>query len=614
MTSGESIFPHLLAGMSDQPPFVERVFGEPLFHSEGEVIDLAFAADGTVASIEESGVLRRWTAEGHPRERFFLSDLEMVWRFATDAEELASGGADLALWDVPTGSELRRVTQPSWVTAVAFSTDGKLLASGHDDGTIRLWDTRSLKERLHLSAHPAAVSTLAFSPDGSRLASAGEDRAIRIWEVNTGKAAATLMGHPDRIPSLAWHPSGNWLVSAGWDTTARIWQPPAPEPLMLLNSHAEQVFALAFSPDGKLLACADSDNSIHIWEDPQAGKVRHVMPGHHTQITCLTFSQDGTKLASAGNDGLIHVWDPIRGVALAGADSPHPNRIALLPGQPLRLAAPVGSSARLWNAHSGEQLPSPSTPEHVIALAASPDGQLLATSGHGLNMHLWDTASGSLLQTCAHTKGPIPILAFAPDSQRVASASASDGLVWIWKRGAEEAILVIPEAADSCTLEALAFHPDGKRLAVGGVDWLQTGGSDGAVCLWDIEARDRIAAFSGGVVDLAFDPKGTLLAGATLRKSVVVWEIDKQDTILELDNHDEGVTAIAISPDGEWLVAAGEEGTLRVWKLASGEPIIAREVDAMIQSLVFSADGRWLFSGNANTTCFRLDMKRLLEE
>ena len=321
-------------------PLVKRVFGEPRFHADGDIAGIAFAADGTLYSIDEGGVLRHWTADGKLLGRHFLSDLETLWCFNPTATVLASGNDDLILWDANSGQLLSRIEQPSgpeaWVTALAFSADGRTVASGHDDGKVRFWDVGSQKFLGEIQAHPTSpikrpVSALAFSPNGAFLATAGEDLAVRVWDADSHKLVAELKSHTDRVPSLTWSPDSKTLISAGWDTSARVWRPPHLDPLMLLNSHADQVTVVAYSPDGKYLACADSDNDIHLWLDAEAATRGPVLRGHSDEVRCLTFSPDGTKLASAGADRVVHVWDVRDGKLLAGPNPKGRHAIAVIP-------------------------------------------------------------------------------------------------------------------------------------------------------------------------------------------------------------------------------------------------------------------------------------------
>src|SRR4051812_14278558 len=130
-------------------PLVKRVFGEPRFHTDGDIAAIAFATDGTLFSIDEAGLLRHWAADGKLLARHFLSDLETLWCFSPKAKVLASGNDDLILWDVATGQLARRIEQSAdvaaWTTAIAFSADGDTVATGHDDGKVRFWGVASQK-------------------------------------------------------------------------------------------------------------------------------------------------------------------------------------------------------------------------------------------------------------------------------------------------------------------------------------------------------------------------------------------------------------------------------------------------------------------------------------
>ncbi len=596
------------------PPLVGKVFGEPRFHTAGDVAALAFTSGGTLCSIDESGVLCHWSVEGRLLARYFLSDLETLWAFSPGARLLASGNDDLILWDVASGTLINRIEQLSWVTAIAFSPDGRTLASGHDDGTVRLWDTTNHKPLGQVNACPGfAVSAIAFDPRGEQFATASEDRVIRVWDAATLKAVCELRSHTDRIPALAWSPDGSLLVSAGWDTSARVWRQPHTDPLILLNSHADQVHTLAFSPDGKYLACADSDFDIHLWTDPEKGGRGPVLRGHGDEIRCLAFSPDGARLASAGQDRIIHIWDVRDGKLLAGPNLKGRHSIAVVPGKPLRLASTAGPRVRVWDTETGEEV-APTNLCPAYSLAASPDGRWLAVGGTDYFTQLWNAADGCLAASLEATKPPIGFTAFSADSQFLAHTSPADGLVWIWKCQTGTPELILIEAADGCTLEGLAFHPDGRRLAAGGIDYLSTGGRDGAVCLWDIPSKQKLFTLDVGVYALAFDPAGKYLAGAGLDEAVYVWEVDTQETVFALGGHRDKINAVTFNPDGSFLVSGGDDGTIRVWDVLSGRLLVARELDCPVQSLAFSPDGTLLFCGNSNTTCYQIDFKKLLDD
>jgi len=285
-----------------------RVFDDRPFRGDGDLLALAFAGDGSLWAVEEPGVLRHWnTIGGRQLAWHYLSELEMQWAFSDDARWLASGSDDLSLWDVTRGKLCAELAQPSWITAIAFSRDSALIATGHDDGMVRVWNIAGKRMICEFGGHKGAISAIAFHPDGSPLATAAEQKIIRLWDVPSGIPRGTLTGHTDRIPALAWHPSGRHLYSAGWDTTVRVWDVAKREPVILLNSHATQVNTLTFNRAGTLLAAADSSKRVHLW-DAATNQSVQVLTQIDCEIRSLAFSPDGSQLASGGNDRVIHIW------------------------------------------------------------------------------------------------------------------------------------------------------------------------------------------------------------------------------------------------------------------------------------------------------------------
>jgi WD40 repeat protein len=592
---------------------IKHVFGEARFHADGDLAALSYAADGTLWSVEEPGLLRHWNPIGRPLERHFLSDLETLWVFGAGARLLASASDDLTLWDVASGKKLATIAQPSWVTTVAFSPDLKLIATGHDDGTVLLWDIASHQLVREIEAHEQPVSSLAFSPDGKRLASAGEDRLVLVWDTESGNKQLSLAGHTDRIPSLAWSPLGNRLVSAGWDTTARVWDATTGEPVILLNSHGDQVTLVTFSPDGKVLACADSENLIHLWNSTN-WNTQHVLNQHEDEIRCLTFSPDNRLLVSGGGEQVIHLWDPLRGELISGSTSPSRHIISVgSASDGWRLASNGGgTSVHVWEPQSRVALLNEDM-SGILAVASSPDGKWIAGGGADTRIRLWH-GNGEPFLCLAGQRGPVAAMAISPHGELLASASASDGTVWVWNLQTGEPKILVLEAADGCTVETVAWHPEGNLLACGGIDWMATGGTDGAVCLWDIQKPAKLALFEFGTTSVAFHPSGRQLAAASLDEVVFLWDVQTQELLAELPGHKEGVSCLAYSPNGGWLASGSDDRTLRLWDADSRQMLCVHELDAPLQSLAFSPDSRFLFTGNGNTTCFQLEVAKLLEE
>jgi WD40 repeat protein len=588
------------------------VLGDPHLHTDGDVLALAFGSDGSLWSVEEAGVVRRWNAvNGQQLGWQGLSDLETLWGFSSDARVLAAAGNDLSLWNPLTGQLLAVLPQASWVTALAFHAGGRLLATGHDDGSARCWDLGTRRLLFELRLHRDGISALAFSVDGSRLASAGEDRLIGLWDTAAGQHLGTLAGHIDRIPALAWHPDGRQLVSAGWDTSARVWDVSTHEPVILFNCHAAQVLTLGLSPDGKLLACADSAHDLYLW-DFAGRKILHKLHEPDVTVYQLAFSPDGQRLACAGEGRVIRLWDPVRGLPLSAGGAPTLARmtIAVSPDG-TRLASNGGGTAlRVWDTTSRQALLHLEEEGVTHALAWGPDGAWIA-GGTDRHIRLWEAANGRPAAVLEGPDEPITALAFARDGKTLASASGLGLSVWLWRVADGEPILLIPDALDGCVVTALAFHPAGRLLAAGGIDWLATGGSTGAVSLWDIVDRCEVATFPGGSTALAFDPAGAQLAATTLDQTLCIWDIKNKELLIELVGHEDTVNAVAYSPDGRWLASGSDDSTVRLWDAGSGALHAVQQLDSQVKVLCFSPDGRRLFTGNGNTTCSVLAVKDL---
>jgi WD40 repeat protein len=596
--------------MSAPPTILQsplHVFGDPELHTDGEILTLAFGKHGTLWSVEETGVVRQWCAlSGRQLAHQQLSDLETQWAFSADASRVAAGSNELAIWDTFSGRLLAALPQTSWVTALSFAGEFTRVATGHDDGTVCLWDTNWQVLLRSLLPHEQTVSSVAFSPDGQRLASADEGKNIVVSSTLDGEILLSLNGHTDRIPQLAWHPGAKLLFSAGWDGTVRVWNTETGQPIETLKGHEAQVVALAVSMDGRFLASADSAGQIHLWQYPALKRV-HILATGAAELRSLGFSPDGQLLASGGNDRRIHLWDVAKdrprfgGSVLANLPTSVANS-----ADGFRLATNAGGrGCRVWDRATRQLALTLTDNEAVGAIACSPDGCWIA-GAVGCEVRLWHAQTGALHATLPDHEEPITVLAFSADSQLLAAASNSGMGVSLWSPAQADPILVIPDALDGCVIHAMAFHPRNQLLAVGGIDWMATGGSDGAISFWDVGERCEVATFASGTTALAFGPAGARLLSATLDHALILWDTATREPIAEFDGHDAMVNGVAFSPDGRLLASGSDDRTVRFWDSGAAGAVAVRELDTQIKALCFSPDGQHVFTGNANTTCYAI--------
>ena len=360
---------------------------------------LSFAPDGgTLVSTSgrpEANDIRFWNVATRQENAILTGGSKVVSAvsFSSDGRTLASAQpttnslADFSrvlLWDVATGKIQGRLRgeHTARVNSVSFSPDGKLLASGSVDNTIRLWNLKTKKVKRTLKGHSGGVHSVRFSPDGKTLASGSGDKTIKLWNVETGQIKATLKGHSRNVCCVTFRPDGYMLASAGWDATIRLWDMKSREVKTTLKPHSGIITDVCFSPDGQILASVTS-REIQLW-DVQTGQVK-VSHKNNDQIRTVTFSPDGKTFLTGGGR--------------------------------------ANSVIKLWDVRTGKQLATfERRADFDYALCFSPDGRTLASAGSSGDVRLWDVGPGKVKADFRGQSEPVFSVCFSPDGKTFASA------------------------------------------------------------------------------------------------------------------------------------------------------------------------------------------------
>jgi RNA polymerase sigma factor (sigma-70 family) len=504
--------------------------------------------------------------------------------FTRDGQELVSLGNDssLQLWQVPSGKEVGRLPGAAEagriIYAVAFSDDGKTMATADDDKgkdtyKITFFDCNPGRpgeqrpptlgrDRFHFKAAEGIAYFLAFLPDGNLLGGSSDGRVF-LWDLD-GKEVRHFgaAGPVEHAFAIAADGKRLAITDRGTDRGAdvTVWDVAKGVELNKLTGH-QNVSSMAFAPDGKTLAVGDGTNTIRLW-DVAAPKVTARLVGKKAAdqtrgvddaVTGLAFTPDGKTLLSVGDygDGTVRVWD-VEG----------------------------GKESRQFKGQLGDG--------HRLLL--SPDGKTLAVTGMNATIRLFDLATGKPLDAALGSQGAVYAVAVAPDGKQAATAG-SDGVVRLYDRATGQELRSF--RAHGPQAFGLAFSPDGKHLV--------TSGAYEPAKLWDLGELKEVRPVAGalgsvrGVSHLALSPDGKKVVLTTNEPAVQL--VDVATGKVEQTLAKALIDQVAFSPDGKRLLGGGFDRTLHVWDLATGKEFWSAANANAIASVAYTPDGKQVMAG-----------------
>jgi WD40 repeat protein/serine/threonine protein kinase len=549
-----------------------------------------------------------------------INDVHGAWRNLNACRQDLRGWEHDYLFTLFTNqTTLAGHLEPIW--SVAFSLDGKWIASGSENGTLQVLDVVTKQEVANLKTNDFRLRSVAFSPDGNRVASSSEDGNIRIWDID-GEKELIYESHENAIINVAFNTEGSQFLTVSRDGQVKVRDIFTAKQLRSLNIDSNVVLSCDFSHDGKRVVTSSGDSlvrkllarspeidsdktpvanedSVTVW-DAENGKEIRSFKGDASGARPVAISDDGTRVVCIGpNRSIICSTEndeEVRLVIDTGllwdvAFSPDGNRI---------VGGRDDGTVKIWDAASGEEVRT--FKGHlgpVLSVAFSPDGnEILSGSADG-TLKLWEATTNSEGLTIQGHGSQVTSLAFTTDGKRFVSGGAEHPLnVWDTKSGQKVLTLKGHTVGIHDALTSVCFSPDGK--------WIVSCGGDNAVKVWNSTSGNEVLALKGHLAkptSATFSPDGKWIASGSLDGTLKVWDATNGHALRTLLGHNDGVWNVTFSADGKRIVSAGADETLKVWDATSGQQLRSMKGHKLgVSSVVVSHDGKQIVSAGGDDT------------
>ncbi|NJK66100.1 MAG: hypothetical protein HC789_04670 [Microcoleus sp. CSU_2_2] len=537
--------------------------------------------------------------------------------FSSDGKTIASGSVDrtIKLWSL-NGQLLKTIDVGADVYSLSFSPDGRLLVSGNQDNTIKIWSLDGQLLRT-LSGHSNSVHSVSFSRDGRLIASASKDNTVKLWSLESGTLLNTLKGHQGAVFSVTFSPDGKTIASGSGDKTVKIWSIEGKE-LKTLNTHSDMVVSVSFSPDGKTLASASLDKTIELWNNNFRSS--RTLAGHNSPVYGVRFSPDGNTLASASGDATIKLWsrDGSELMTFLGHTTGLLG-ISFSPDGQTIASGSADNTIKLWKTQHTLLANLKGHSDRIHSVSFSPDGKILASASIDKTVKLWNS-NGRLLQTLDQHLDQVYSVSFSPDGKTLASAG-EDKTIKLWNLDGRAGMKALPLQTlkgHSDAVESVSFSPDGNMIV--------SASNDKTIKLWIKDGRAGTEALplrtfkghSGIIFSAIFSPDSKIIASAGDDKTIKLWNLDSRAgtealPLRTIKGHSGTVLSVNFSRDGQTIASTSDDKTIKLWNLDGKEFKTLEGHSERIFNVAFSPNGKIIASGSNDKTIklWSLDGKEL---
>lgn len=547
--------------------------------------------------------------------------------FVDNGKRVVSASYDntIKVWDISTQTSLAPLINGEiseydifGFVSASPSPDGLLIVTTSLTDAVQIWDINTGECIWRLKNESTYYRYATFSPSGGKIAVTSLNEIVEIWSIKDRKRVLELKGHTEKVIFAAYNSDGSMIVTASEDKTIRIWDAHTGICYSILTGHTESINMVKYSPDDKLIASASDDNTIRIW-DPESGECIMVLHGHTNSVKTIAFDSDGTFLISTSIDGCARIWDlshngncinctiPIKdSYPTAASFSPLKKFILVAyDNGNLMILAKTDDSIRTLVGHTGE----------IVSSLFSADGRYIVSASWDKTVAIWDVFSGVLLHKLKGHSDDVLFAVFSPNGKQVASASR-DNTVRIWDSGKGECLYVYYGHQDA--VKCVCYSPDGRFLVSSSDDnsirlwdnWtgkcirvINTSPNHASLVsidhkgekiissmnnydikVWDLLSGEPIQPCeedNDELIPFLLTPDKKYIVGDTTGELMVkVWERKSEMCIKMFMGHTKRVSSFAFNPQGDRVVSASSDLTIKIWEFPSLQTIIDETKDS----------------------------------